>query len=141
MTAMIQLIPNGHSRPIGQYSPGMATKFGPGDLLIHVSGQVATDANGIVLHPGDAAGQAVVVFERLRATLAAANATLADIISVTIFLSDRSYFQSVSAVRNQIFCNHVPASTLIIAQMMEEGCLLEINAVAIKSLPGSGGEI
>jgi 2-iminobutanoate/2-iminopropanoate deaminase len=132
MTHLVVHVPPGHSKPIGRYSPAVSTTIAAGDRLIHVSGQVATDHQGNVLCREDPGGQAEVVFERLRETLAAAGASLADILSVTIFLADRAYFPAVSAVRNRVFQEHAPASTLIIASMMESGCLVEINAVAIK---------
>lgn len=132
MTHLVSHVSDGDSKPIGRYSPAVSTMITMGDQLVYVSGQVATDNLGNVLCRDDPTGQAEVVFEHLRRTLALAGASLTDIISVTIFLSNRDYFDAVSDVRNRIFRDHAPASTLVIASMIEEGCLLEINAVAIR---------
>lgn len=132
MTHLVSHAPPSHSKPIGRYSPAVSVTLEVGDRIIHISGQVATDSIGNVLCRDDPKGQAEVVFERLRETLAAAGASLSDILSVTIFLADRAHFAAVSGVRNFMFQDHAPASTLVIAHMMESGCLVEINAVAIK---------
>lgn len=131
MSALVPHAPPGHSRPIGRYSPAMAVTLGGGDTLIHLSGQVATDRGGVIVGGDDARLQAEAVFARIEATLAAAGATIADVMAVTIFLADRSHFAAVSTVRDRVFRDHAPASTLVIAQMMESGCLVEINAVAV----------
>lgn len=135
------ILPAGHSRPIGHYSPGTSVRLAPGDQLLFISGQVATDATGAVLCPGDPTGQSEVVFSRIAAILAEEGGDLSDLISVTIFLSDRSLFPMVSAVRDRTFAEHAPASTLVIAQMMEEGCLLEINAIGVKRATNPMGEV
>lgn len=132
MTHLVSHIPAGHSKPIGRYSPAVSATLGAGDRVIHVSGQVATDHLGNVLCRDDPGGQAEVVFARLSETLTAAGASLSDVLSVTIFLTERAHFAAISEVRNRIFRDHAPASTLVIAQLMESGCLLEINAVAVK---------
>lgn len=132
MTHLVPHLPGNHSKPIGRYSPAMSSAIRVGDEIVYVGGQVATDHFGNVLCPHDPERQAEIVFDRLRETLASAGAAVTDIISVTIFLSDRRHFKAVSEVRNRIFQYHAPASTLVIADMMEAGCLLEINAVAIK---------
>lgn len=132
MNDLIALTPQGHSKPIGRYSPGVYKIIEPGDKLIHISGQVATDHEGRLLCAGDPAGQAEVVFLRLKDMLAAAGAGLEDLLSVTMFISDRKHFSAVSSVRDRIFHKHAPASTLVVAQMIEDGCLLEINGVAVK---------
>jgi len=132
MNDFVSLVPSGHSKPIGRYSAGVCCAIEPGDTLIHISGQVSTDQDGRLLCPGDPGGQAKVVFQRLKDTLAAADANLEDLISVTVFISDPDHFSAVSKVRDKVFSKHAPASTLVVAKMIESGCLLEINGVAVK---------
>ncbi|MFC0435089.1 RidA family protein [Kutzneria buriramensis] len=129
MTSTVRaLIPAGHSKPIGRYSPGVSV-----DGLVFVSGQVATDADGAVLHPGDAAGQTEVVFERLRQVLAEAGGILADLVSVIVYVVDvKRDFQAVSGVRNRVLAEPGPASTLVeVSRLAEDGCLVEISGVAV----------
>ena len=58
MTTTTALIPDGHSRPIGKYSPGILLDLAATGGLVFVSGQVATDHRGEVLGRGDVAAQA-----------------------------------------------------------------------------------
>jgi enamine deaminase RidA (YjgF/YER057c/UK114 family) len=124
------LIPAGHSKPVGRYSPGIAVQ---GGSLVFVSGQVATDESGAVLEPGDVAGQTRVVFDRMGQVLKAAGGTLADLVSLVIYVVDvRRDFAAVSGVRNGLLSEPAPASTLVeVAALVEDGCLVEISGVAV----------
>jgi enamine deaminase RidA (YjgF/YER057c/UK114 family) len=130
---MKALLPAGHSKPVGSYSPGIATPLPGAGSLVFVSGQVATDAAGRVLRPGDAGAQAEIVFERIANVLAAAGGGLRDLVSVVIYLSDVARdFERVSAVRNGVLGDPAPASTLVeVAALAEPGCLVEISGVAV----------
>jgi 2-iminobutanoate/2-iminopropanoate deaminase len=127
------LIPEGHSKPIGRYSPGVQVPVPAGGSLIFVSGQVATDDQGKVLAADDPGGQARLVFERIAQVLAPAGASLADLVSVTIFLTDvAADFAAVSAVRNEVLSEPPPASVLVeVSHLAEPGCLVEIAGIAV----------
>lgn len=127
------LIPVGHSKPIGRYSPGIAVGVPAGARLVFVSGQVATDDTGTVLCPDDAGGQATVVFDRIAEVVSSSGASLSDLVSLVIYLVDvRRDFAAVSAVRNTVLGEPAPASTLVeVSRLAEPGCLVEISAVAV----------
>lgn len=129
----------GHSKPIGRYSPAMIGTIDGPSYLLCISGQVATDAAGRVLGAGDARAQAEIVFGRVTGLLEAAGGTIRDLLSVTIFLADRAYFEAINGVRNDVFRDHAPASTLVVAQLMEPGCLIEVNGVALIAGSVGGG--
>jgi enamine deaminase RidA (YjgF/YER057c/UK114 family) len=126
------LLPEGHSKPIGRYSPGIRVAVPAGTGLVFVSGQVATDDQGRVQAPGDAGAQTRVVFRRIEQVLAAAGGALADLVSLTIYLTDvRRDFPAVSAVRNEVLADPPPASVLVqVAALAETGCVVEISGVA-----------
>ncbi|MBN9795603.1 RidA family protein [Pseudonocardia sp. TMWB2A] len=126
-----QLIPEGHSRPVGRYSPGLAVS-GSG-TLIFVTGQVAVDGDGKLLHPGDAGRQASVVFENLATVLAAGGGSLCDLVSIVIYAVDvKRDFRAISSVRDRVLSEPAPASTLVeVAGLVEDGVLLEISGVAV----------
>jgi len=128
----IPLLPAGHSKPVGTYSPGIAVRSDEAGALVFVSGQVATDEHGGLLHPGDAGGQAGVVFDRLAAVLASAGLELRDLVSLTIYVRDlAANFAAVSAVRNARLEHPGPSSAFVgVAELVEEGCLVEISGVA-----------
>lgn len=132
----IALVPEGHSKPVGRYSPGIALRSAAGGLVF-VSGQVATDEHGGLLHPGDAGGQAQVVFDRLAAVLAAAELGLSDLVSLTIYVRElASNFAAVSAVRNARLAEPGPSSAFVgVAELVEDGCLVEISGIAAGPAP------
>lgn len=127
------LVPDGHSKPIGRYSPGLEVEVPAGARLVFVSGQVATDLDGTVLSPEDPAGQTEVVFDRIRAVLRQAGGDLGDLVSLVLYLVDvRRDFAAVSGVRDRTLGDPAPASALVeVARLAEAGCLVEISGVAV----------
>ncbi|HVK20206.1 MAG TPA: RidA family protein [Actinokineospora sp.] len=132
MTDRTLLHPPGHSRPIGRYSAGVAVDIGAGRVLVAVSGQVATDDEGKTLGVGDPAAQAEVVFQRLSAVLDAAGGSVADLVSVIIYLTDITHFPAISAVRDRVFADSAPASTLVeVSRLADPDHLVEISGTAV----------
>ncbi|AGK49941.1 endoribonuclease L-PSP family protein [Burkholderia thailandensis MSMB121] len=140
MTIFTAIHPAGHSRPIGKYSPAVAVPIGAGRRLLFISGQVATDAGGAVLAPGDARAQTEIIFERLTSILHTAGGDLSALVSVVIYLRDIADFPAVSAVRNRVLAAPPPASTLVqVASLAEAGCVVEISGVAVIGEDGERG--
>jgi enamine deaminase RidA (YjgF/YER057c/UK114 family) len=126
------LVPEGHSKPIGKYSPGVRVALPCGGAMIFISGQVASDSAGNLLGGNDAASQAEAVFCQLRAVLRECGADLGNLVSVTIFLTDMRDLTAVSEVRNRFLGDPPPASTLVqVSQLAEPGRLVEINGIAM----------
>jgi len=85
------------------------------------------DANPFVR---DMAAQTRQVFENLKAALDAAGATFADILKVTVYLTDVNDRAKINPVRQQYFGAARPASTLIgIKELAIPGMKVEIEAV------------
>jgi 2-iminobutanoate/2-iminopropanoate deaminase len=125
------LVPDGHSRPVGAYSPGMAVSIPTLSRLVFVTGQVATDYDGNVLCRDDPAEQTRIVFDRIAAVLSEAGGDLSHLLSLTIYVTDLAHFAAVSATRNRILHQSAPASTLVhVAGLVEAGCLVEISGIA-----------
>lgn len=128
------LQPADHTAPIGAYSPGMSVTLAPGTRLVFISGQVASDAAGEVVAPDDAAAQAEFVFQRMAAVLAEAGGSLADLVNVTIYLTDIREFPQVSEVRNRRLGDARPASTLVeVSRLAVPGHRVEISGMAVLS--------
>ena len=101
-----------------------------GDLLF-LSGQVALDPETLdVIAPGDAATQARVCLERVRAVLEGAGATLADVARIECFLADRSAFPAWDAAFRERFPLDPPARTTIVCGLAIEGLVVEVQATA-----------
>jgi len=102
-----------------------------GDLLF-VSGCVALDANGELVGEGDVVAQARQVFSNIGLCLAAAGASFADVVKVTIFLTDIADRARINPVREQFFGETRPASTLVeVSALVLPELLIEVEAVAV----------
>jgi enamine deaminase RidA (YjgF/YER057c/UK114 family) len=105
-----------------------ATRVGD---LIWVSGQVGMDAEG---RPGaDMAAQARLAFEALKAVLAEAGASLADVVELTTFHTDlHGGMRAFAAVKDEFFPAPYPSWTAVgVAQLARPELVVEIRAVAV----------
>jgi 2-iminobutanoate/2-iminopropanoate deaminase len=115
----------GLSLPISHYTD--AVRFG--DLLF-VSGLTAHDEKGVLVGEGDAAEQTRQILENLGKVLEAAGATFADILKVTVFLTDIDDRTSINPIRQRFFGAAKPASTLVeVSRLALPGMKVEIEAV------------
>ncbi len=101
--------------------------------LIAISGQVALDESGRLVGPGDPEAQARQVFENLRRCLAAADVTFADVVKLTIYVTDLATMAAVRAVRDEyVDTARPPASSAVqVARLVLPELLLEIDAFAV----------
>jgi enamine deaminase RidA (YjgF/YER057c/UK114 family) len=95
---------------------------------LFISGQVPVDANDRV--PKTFEDQCRVAWRNVQAQLEAAEMKLADLVKVTVFLSDRQYRAANAAVRKEVLGAHTPALTIIITGIYDEEWLLEIEGIA-----------
>ena len=116
--------------PISHYTDAVRV----GDLLF-VSGCVPTDAAGNVVGGDDVAAQARKVFENIGVILERAGCTFADVAKVTVYLTDVDDRPKINPVRQEVFGDARPASTLVeVSALAVPGALIEIEAVA--AIPG-----
>ena len=106
-----------------------------GGQTINLAGQVALDAAGQLVGPGDFRAQALQVFENLKAALAAAGADFRHVVKLNMYVLDRANLPALREVRDQYVNTEAPpASTLVVVQgLAQEDFLLEVEAIA--SLP------
>ena len=100
---------------------------------VFISGQVALDAEGKLVGENDAAAQTEQVFTNLQAVVEGCGGTMADIVKITIFVTDPSYRPAVAAARLKWFKEgEWPASTyLVVSALAVPTMLVEIEAVAM----------
>ena len=99
-----------------------------GDTL-YISGIPPLDVAGRVVSD-DPAAQARQVFENMKLILDAAGATFADVLKVTVYLTDVNDRTKINPVRQAYFGAARPASTLIgINELAIPGMKVEIEAV------------
>lgn len=111
------------------YSQAVVTE---GGKIVWLAGQVgATDASGKSL-AADFDGQVREVFARLGATLAEAGGQLADMVTMTVFITDARYGDRFTQLRQEIFGDNFPASALItVAGLARPELLVEVQGMAI----------
>jgi enamine deaminase RidA (YjgF/YER057c/UK114 family) len=105
-----------------------------GGRLVFIAGQVAEDARGNLIGPGDLAGQARQAFANLGRCLAAAGARPDQVTKITIYVVGHrpEFLPVISAARVAVFGDHRPADTLVgVSTLAEPGYLIEVDAIAI----------
>ncbi|MFE0512464.1 RidA family protein [Streptomyces sp. NPDC058964] len=129
---MRALIPEAFGAPIGRYVPGVEVETAS-TRLVSVTGQVAVDSTGETVGLGDVVRQTEQVFDNLQQVLAEAGAGLADLLSVTVYLTDREDFEGFNKVRNRVFAQITPPSStvVIVAGLVVPGHLVEVSALAV----------
>jgi reactive intermediate/imine deaminase len=116
---------NGLSKPISHYTD--AVRFG--DLLF-VSGFVAVDEQLNIVGADDVVAQTRQVFKNMKAVLDQVGATFADVLKVTVYLTDIDDRAKINPVRQEVFGEARPASTLIeISKLAVPGAKIEVEAV------------
>lgn len=96
--------------------------------LLYVSGQIPVSAAG-VLSP-DFEQQCRQCWANVEAQLAAAHMGLDQLVKVTTFLADRRHATANRRIRAEVLGARTPALTVIVADLFEEGWMVEIEAVA-----------
>ena len=111
------------------YSQAVVTE---GGRIVWLAGQVgAADASGKSLAE-DFDGQVREVFSRLGQTLEQAGGTLADMVTMTVFITDARYGDRFTQLRKEIFGDNFPASALItVAGLARPEMLVEVQGIAV----------
>jgi len=102
---------------------------------VHLSGLVASTAEGVLVGPGDLAVQMKYIFDTIRETLAIAGATPADIVRQRIFVVDLQLSQRpiVANAMNEFYGDAGSATSTCIGvqALLVEGAMVEIDATAL----------
>ena len=103
-----------------------------GRRMIFVAGQLARDKNGNCVGKGDMRAQIRQVGENIKAALAAAGATLADVVKSNTYVTDMDeYFRHVD-VRMEYLGPAMPTSTTVeVRRLAHPDFLVEIEVVAM----------
>ena len=116
------------ARPVANYK--MATRM-EGGRLLYIAGQVARDAEGNVLAPGDIRTQAREVFQNVQRVLQAAGGDLPDLLKMTTYITRREDVPTVAEIRQQFIPGELPASTLIVvSRLAQPDLLIEVEGMA-----------
>jgi reactive intermediate/imine deaminase len=109
----------------------LAQGYRVGDLLF-ISGQAAIDDEGKIVAPGNFAAQAQQAFANLERALRAGGSSLRNVVKVTIFLTDMSYFDRIVELRGKYFSPPYPADTIVqVSSLYSKDAMIEIEAIAV----------
>ena len=103
--------------------------------LVFIAGQTALDRDGNVVGKNDFAAQADQVFENLTIALRASGCTAANLIKLTVFLTDMNNLGRYREARNRFFASvtppAAPAVTLVeVSKLYGPDFMIEIEAIA-----------
>ena len=123
--------PDTVAAPMGTYSQAVRVETGDA-VWIHVSGQIAIDAEGNLVGPGDMRAQTRQVFENLKAILEANGATFADAVRIGTYLTTLEDLAGMREVRSEYLTAEPPASTAVqVVALVVPEALIEIDLVAV----------
>jgi enamine deaminase RidA (YjgF/YER057c/UK114 family) len=115
-------------------APYAYASVAPPGSLVFTAGACPIDASGVVTDAGDYAAQAARAVANLVAALAAAGASLAEVLKTTVYVAsaDQHDLVEVWRVVHAAFDPHDPPSTLLgVSVLGYSGQLVEIEAVAL----------
>jgi enamine deaminase RidA (YjgF/YER057c/UK114 family) len=98
--------------------------------VAYVAGMTARSA-GQTTAGSDEYAQAKAIFGKIRHLIEAAGGTMADIVKVTIFVTDITQREKVWQARRESFTGNFPVSTLVqVAALADPSLKVEIDAIA-----------
>lgn len=103
--------------------------------IIFIAGQTALDRDGNLVGQNDFAAQATQVFSNLASALKASGCTAANLVKLTVFLTDMDNLTRYREARNRFFATvtppAAPAVTLVeVSKLYGPDFMIEIEAIA-----------
>jgi 2-iminobutanoate/2-iminopropanoate deaminase len=114
--------------PIGPYNQAVLV-----DNTLYTSGQIALDPNTMELVLDDIETETKQVMENMKAVLAAADMTFADVVKTTIFIMNMGDFARINAVYGSYFDEATaPARETVQVACLPKNVNVEISMIAVK---------
>ena len=111
---------------IGAYSQAVRV----GDT-VYLSGQIALHPATMEIVADDAEAQVRQVFENLAAVARASGGGFADVVKITVYLTDLAHFGTVNDVMAEYFAEPYPARAAVGIAALPRGALVEMDAVLV----------
>jgi enamine deaminase RidA (YjgF/YER057c/UK114 family) len=113
--------------------PSYSSAVVAGDTIYLAGAVSGRDAAGDVIGKGDIEAQTVAVFENLKATLASAGATFADLTKITVYATKLEYRATIGQIRSRYITQPPPASTFVVIESLADPAfLVEIEGIAVR---------
>ena len=115
------------SPEVAEPPPGTWSNCLVANGIAYIAGMTARGSEAA----GDEYAQAKAIFAKIRHLVEAAGGTMADVMKVTIFVTDITKREEVWRARREVFTGNFPASTLVqVAALADPSLKVEIEAVA-----------
>lgn len=111
---------------IGPYSQAIKT-----NNTVYLSGQIPLDPASMELVEGDISRQSQRVFQNLKAVAEEAGGSLAQMVKITIYLTDLNSFNEVNTVMAEHFQEPYPARACVGVASLPKGAAIEIDGVMV----------
>jgi reactive intermediate/imine deaminase len=98
---------------------------------VYLSGQIPLVPETMELVSGGAELQIRQVFDNLTAVAEAAGATLADVVKLTVYLTDLGDFATVNEIMAEYFTEPYPARAAIGVAQLPKGAAVEMDAIVV----------
>jgi reactive intermediate/imine deaminase len=114
--------------PVNGYSHAVAFS-GP---MVVLSGQIPVDEHGNLVGEGDPLAQARQVFRNLTTALAAAGATIEQVVKLTVYLTDIADLDAFRQARNEYISPDMPPAVSLVQvdRLVNPRFRVEIDALA-----------
>ncbi|MDF2652815.1 MAG: tdcF [Paenibacillus sp.] len=99
------------------------------ESLLFVSGQGGTDPHTGEVTADDLESQTILTLQNIENILAKWELTLADVVKVNIFLSNRKHYELFNQIYSRLFPRPYPARTLVYCELNFD-LLVEIDVIA-----------
>ncbi len=117
--------------PVPQSAYSQAVKV-KGGTLVFLSGVGPADEKGVLAAPGDYAGQVRATWENMRRVMAKAGGSLDDIVTMTVYTTERRWGEIFTDMRKEVFKTGYPSSAFMEARKLKTpGAMIEIQAIAV----------
>jgi enamine deaminase RidA (YjgF/YER057c/UK114 family) len=112
--------------PVGPYTHGLEVV--EARRLLFISGTMGLDKTGKA--PEGIEAQCALAWRNIGAILEHAGMSMRNLVKVTCYLADRSYRDANMRARAAALGDHRVATTVVGATLLEDGWLVEIEAIA-----------
>ena len=130
------LNPSGWAAPKGYAN---VIRVPAGAERVYVAGQIAWDAEQRLVGVGDFPAQFRQALENVVTCLRTADTPPSGLVSMTVYVTDKQAYvasaKQLGAIWKEVVGRHWPTMALVeVADLLEEGALVEIQAVAVRPL-------
>lgn len=107
-----------------------------GQRVVNFAGHTPLDLEGGIVGKGDIGTQFEQTLKNIEKTAKEANASLHDIVKMTVFVTDIKAYKAdvkqIGGVYRRFFGSHYPAMTLVeVQRLWDEEAMIEIEAIAV----------